>query len=295
VPTYGELSATSRDVVKNTLEATGFGWIDNHALDPVVDWAKRRVLHSRTAIGFETDPFAPALASYEFRKLLRHLILLRGQPVCDLLAVGQRLGQGSEAVHGYFAVLTDAGLLTQENTCYTFIPTVDSLGPTVEWYVADLFDGRLHWAATTNVLLEDTEFNDFDVIAVHGTDIAHVECKTSAPDQVSDGELIALAERHYFLQPSFTLLLDDTSSAVLELAKRLDQVLVNYVQATGAGTGMTVPGGFQPVDTSGNVLHGWRNVYVGNTSTKVKNGILRTLQLTVRHYSTRVRWAGVFA
>jgi hypothetical protein len=171
------------------------------------------------------------------------------------------------------------------------------LGATDEWYVADLFNGRLHWTATTNVLLEDTEFNDFDVVAVRGNEIAHVECKTSAPTRkgIPDEDLRALAGRHFFLQPTFTLLLVDTNSPVQDLANRFDQVLVDYVQATRAGTGMAPVGRFDPVDNAGNVLHSWRNIYVGNASTGAKNGILRTLQLTVRHYSTHVRWAGIYA
>jgi hypothetical protein len=295
---YGDLSATPRTVVKNTLEANGFGWIDNRALDPVDDWEKRQVLHSRTAIGLETDPFVPALASYEFRKLLRHLIGSRGELVCDLGAVAKKLGQTTDAVERSFTTLLEAGLLIQDGPCYRFPPNVDNLGPTVEWYVADLFNARLHWAATTNVLLEDTEYNDFDVIAVHGSEIAHVECKTSAPTKngIPDEDLAALVGRHFFLQPTFTLGLVDTSSPVQDLANRLDQVLVQYVQATGAGTGMAPAARFEPVEEgTPNVLHSWRNIYVGNASAGATNGLLRTLRLTLRHYSTRVRWAGIFA
>jgi hypothetical protein len=217
--------------------------------------------------------------------------------VCDLGGVATKLGQSAEAVRESFAILIEAGLLTQDRTCYRFIPSVDSLGATDEWYVANLFNGRLHWTATTNVLLEDTEFNDFDVVAVRGNEIAHVECKTSAPTKkgIPDEDLRALAGRHFFLQPTFTLLLVDTNSPVQDLANRFDQVLVEYVQATGAGTGMAPAGRFDPVDNAGNVLHGWRNIYIGNASTGAKNGILRTLQLTVRHYSTHVRWAGIYA
>jgi hypothetical protein len=185
MPTYGELSATPRDVVRNTLEAKGFGWIENPALDPVDNWERRMVLQPHTSIGFETDPFVLAFASYEFRKLLRHLIGLRGDPVCDLGAIANTLGQSVDTVKRYFSLLAKAGMLAKEGTCYRFLATVDNLGPTVEWYVADMFNRRLHWAATTNVRLEDTEFNDFDVIGVRGNDIAHVECKTSAPNQVS--------------------------------------------------------------------------------------------------------------
>jgi hypothetical protein len=98
VPTYGELSATPRETVKNTLEANVFGWKNNRAIDPAEGCDTRQVLYSRTAVGFETDPFVPALAGYEFRKLLRHLIGFRPETVCDLDRVANKLGQSRDAV-----------------------------------------------------------------------------------------------------------------------------------------------------------------------------------------------------
>jgi hypothetical protein len=166
-----------------------------------------------------------------------------------------------------------------------FAHNVDSLGPTVEWYVAELFNRELHWAATTNVLLEDIAYNDFDVVGVHGNEIAHVECKTSAPNQVSDDELIALAERHHFLKPAFTLLLVDTSASVQGLATRVGNVVLRHQAVTAP---------FMPIAPNASVLNGKRNVYVGNANTNVSNGLLKTLRLTVRHYSTEVRGMGVY-
>jgi hypothetical protein len=153
-------SLSSRDIVKNTLEANGFGWIPSHALDPVERWEDRSVLRSRTAIGFETDPFVAALASYEFRKLLRHLIGLRGASIGNLDALAARLGQSAAAIQRALAVLTKRASYvcswpaTSGGHGPGFTPDVDSRGPTLEWYVAFLFNHDLHWHATTNVVLE---------------------------------------------------------------------------------------------------------------------------------------------
>jgi hypothetical protein len=286
-------------VVKNTLEANGFGWIPNDLWDPVPDWTKLPILHSRTEVGLLDDPFEPALASYEFRKLLRHLIGLGGAAVCDVDALAKKLSQSTAAVLESFAILDIAGLVRKESDCWVFSPTgdspgprVNSLGPTVERYVTSLLNNQLHWTAATNVYLQDTEYNDFDVVGVHGNEIAHVECKTSAPNQVSDDELGALAERHYFLEPAFTLLLVDTSSPIQDLANRLDQVLVGRVNSTGAG--MAPAARFEPIDGSANVLNSWKNIYVGNANAGNSNGLLRTLRLTLRHYSTQVRGKGFY-
>lgn len=270
-----------RAVVKNTLEANGFGWISNPLLDPVEDWTKLPVLHRRGAAVFGDNLLPPEFASYEFRKLLRYLINSRGGTVCDVDAVAATLSQNSASVAKSFEVLETAGLLEREGQYWVFVPTVDSLGPTLEWYVASLFNKHLHWAASSNVYLEDIAFNDFDVLAVRGNEIAHVECKTSAPGNVPESDLVALTERHYFLEPAFTLLLIDTSSSVGELASRLEDVISKRFDAPVAHV--------QPVDQKGNVFNGMKNIYIGNASKGASNGLLRTLQLTLRHYSTRVR------
>ena len=122
-----------RNVVRNTLEANGFGRIDNPVLAPTDDWPKMRVLHSRTAVGFETDPFEPALASHEFRKLLRHLIGSRGDPVCDIGEVATRLSRSTSAVERSFAILIEAGLLVRnEPATHSYLP-LTAWGPTLEW------------------------------------------------------------------------------------------------------------------------------------------------------------------
>jgi hypothetical protein len=60
-----------RAVVRNTLEASGFGWIDNPALDPREDWAKLQVLQRPGDVGFSDNVLPAGFASYAFRKLLK--------------------------------------------------------------------------------------------------------------------------------------------------------------------------------------------------------------------------------
>src|SRR6266852_5966726 len=195
------------------------------------------------------------------------LIGLGGSAVCNVDALANKLSRSTAAVLDSFGILDVAELMRKEGDCWVFTPTgdspeprVDSLGPTVEWYVTSLLNNQLHWTATTNVYLEDTAYNDFDVVGVHGNKIAHVECKTSAPNQVSDDELVALAERHYFLEPAFTLLLIDTNSPVQELADRFDQVLRDrYVRHVRPE--ITWPTDLKPVDGNANVVNGWKNIY----------------------------------
>jgi hypothetical protein len=101
-----------------------------------------------------------------------------------------------------------------------------------------------------------------------------------------------LVERHYFLEPAFTLLLVDTNSLVQDLANRLDQVLVRRVISTGTGGAPAAK--FEPIGGSTNVLNNWRNLYVSNANADARNGLLRTLRTTVRHYSTQVRGKGFY-
>ena len=55
---------------------------------------------------------------------------LRGELIPEVAAVAARLGQGAQATAEFFDVLDKAGLLSENETARTFIPNVDSLGPT---------------------------------------------------------------------------------------------------------------------------------------------------------------------
>ncbi|MDQ6675000.1 MAG: hypothetical protein M3069_30400 [Chloroflexota bacterium] len=238
--------------------------------------------------GFSDSVLPGEFASYTFRKLLKHLLAVRSQPLDDLERVTLRLGLDVAAIERYFAVLEEIGWLNRVEDTAVFTPSINDLGHTVEWYVAHLLTQHLHWQATTNVLLEGNKDGDFDVLAVLGTEIAYVECKTSSPDQVSNNALAPFLERHYFLQPAFALLLVDTSSSIQDLTERFARVHWKHEGHPEDTVGEAIRR-IQPIDSNGCVLNSGINVYVGNASTTAANGLLTTLRLTLGDYSRHIR------
>lgn len=102
-----------REVVRNTLAASGRQWISDPCLDPVEDLTKLQVLHRAGSAVFSDNVLPAEFASYKFRKLLKYLLAVRSQPLGDLARVKAQVGMDIAAIERYFAVLEEIGWLNR--------------------------------------------------------------------------------------------------------------------------------------------------------------------------------------
>lgn len=264
----------SREVVREVLEARGFGWAE--------PTRPNRVLRSKTDMGFSRPQLDLHMDKYKFRRLLRWLIERRTEGPFAEAFLCKQIGCKQESLQEYLEALAKDRLVSYLDSKWGIVPEVeiDSFGPTLEWYVAQKLAEKLHWHATPSVYLDDIDCNDFDVVAVRGSDIVMVECKTTEPDRIEEDDITTFCKRHNFLGADLSLLLVDTDKPVERLAARVDSF------ARELGDKLPAP---VKVDPGAHVFWIRRYIYVGNTYAGAGDGVLRTLQTCLRDYHTRVR------
>lgn len=270
--------------VKDLLESRGFGWLE---LD-----RRSNVLVSRTDIGFgyPERSLASLLGRYKFRRLLWCLIDKKSGGPVTVEALSRRVGCSEELLQDYLGVLGEHGVVSLTDGRWCLVPEVElgSYGPTFEWYVSLKFVADLHWNAAQSVWLEDAPmhledpFNDYDVVAVHGSELAVVECKTSVT--IEEKNIDAFASRHRFLKPDLSLFLWDTDKPVDELAEAVQRAMksrnapVNLRASQGNGKRRQ------------NRFYWVRpNVYVASCFPDAADGVLHALRLTLRHHYATAR------
>ena len=155
--------------------------------------------------GDQINRFRELFGKYTFRKLVRQVISGRGGATIDRL--GGTAGAQADEYVGFLAELEVAEV---SGDTVALTRKVNNIGPTLEWYVADLcktaFDGSSDWS----VWLADAEYNDYDVLAWLPPMLMYVETKSSAPDGITESELRHFLQRGEELAPELAVLLVDT-------------------------------------------------------------------------------------
>ncbi len=152
--------------------------------------------------------FYRMLHKYSFRLFLRDVI--KHQTAFTLKDVTR---YATPAVtRDYLDYLAQVKLVRQGPKA--FLPAradVTSFGPTLEWYVAELFRREFLAEAVWGVKFRRPNIGgDYDVIARLGGSLVYVEVKSSPPKQIYDSEIAAFLDRVSDLAPAIALFLMDT-------------------------------------------------------------------------------------
>ncbi len=88
---------------------------------------------------------------------------------------------------------------------------VTSFGPTLEWYIAEMFRREFGSEAVWGVKFKRPEVGgDYDVIAKLDGSLIYIEAKSSPPKQIYDSEVAAFLDRVEDLAPSVAVFFMDT-------------------------------------------------------------------------------------
>lgn len=229
---------------------------------------------ARHPLSVERGPQAwhALLGDTTFRKLLR-AILNRPRSTEQLL----RICGDARRLDGYLAWLEQGDLVVREDDQWTRGPgcgTIDNIGPTLEWYVAEWYRSRLSAPARHGVKLKEVlRGGDLDIVAFMGDIKVMVECKTSKPTAVSETELRWFLQRAHEFDPEIALLLIDTDSDISVVVERLNGIL-----------GGTEPA-IKPDLEAKDLYWGVRNIFVTNVRKDIETSLLAAHRL----YSTHVR------
>jgi hypothetical protein len=225
------------------------------------------------------------LATETFRKLLRALTAAHGGAV----QLAKLTGIAGGATEEYLSFLEHGLRIVERAAAGVWLTkTVDNIGPTLEWYVADLCEQELRGSAAWSVQLEGVPIGgDYDVLAWLDL-LVYIELKSSAPKDVSDSELKQFLQRSQELAPEVAVLLIDTDTSLAPLLDRLNAVILPVLRkASGIADPAWQPErpSIQPLPDFPGVSFGHRRIYITNS----QPSILTQLRRCVRHHHAHIK------
>jgi hypothetical protein len=158
---------------------------------------------------FQKSRFYEMMKKYSFRLVLRDMIKYQDQfRIQDLTHYCS-----PKVVQEYCNVLGEIGIIikTGRGTYRTSVSPLYSFGPTLEWYIAEIFKREFASPAIYGVNLKQTPSGgDYDVIASWNGRLVYVEVKSSPPKGIELSEISTFFSRIEDLLPEVAFLFNDT-------------------------------------------------------------------------------------
>jgi len=113
----------------------------------------------------------------------------------------------------YCGLLCEMGVVvkSEKNRFQTLVTPLYSFGPTLEWFIAEMFKREFASHAIYRVSLKKTASGgDYDVIASWNRRLVYVEVKSSPPKGIELSEVTAFFSRIEDLLPEVAILFNDT-------------------------------------------------------------------------------------
>jgi hypothetical protein len=211
------------------------GWTVTQALTYKTD---SRILKVNNAASPRQAPnqLYEFLAKKTVRKLLRAII--SGPQTRERLLRICLDEQELDRILADFEVDGFAERIGEEWTRGSACAGIDSMGPTLEWLVAEWFRSRLLCPAQHGVCIAEVpRGGDLDVVAMVNNVRVWVECKTKKPQDLTEEELRWYLQRAHDFNPEMAVLLIDTNSSIEEPINVLNHICaeVKWKQQALAG------------------------------------------------------------
>jgi hypothetical protein len=154
------------------------------------------------------DKYYKLLERYSFRLFLRDVIKYReGFSVEDVTKYAV-----VDVVQEYLKTMKEMGMAEELDGIYKLTKSpVRSFGPTLEWYVATIFEREFRTEALWGLRFKRPRVGgDYDVIAKLDGGIIYIEVKSSPPKQIYQSEISAFYDRVKDLSPEVSVFFMDT-------------------------------------------------------------------------------------
>jgi len=202
--------------------------------------------------------FYDLMKKYSFRLFMRDAINRQDEfAVDDLLQYATR-----ECVESYIEALKESDIIARySKSRFVFVvPPVMGFGPTLEWFVAKVFEREFDSPALWGVKLADTKCGgDCDVIAEVENQFAYVEVKSSPPKHVTVNEVSTFLSRVDELKPNLAIFFEDT-----ELRMK-DKMVVLFKEALADRVDRNVPAELLPKRMVRELFKVGDSIYIANS------------------------------
>jgi hypothetical protein len=217
--------------------------------------------------------FYSMMKRYSFRLVLRDMIKLQERfRIEDLTRYCS-----SNVVKGYCTLLSEMGVIVKEGKgrFRTRVSPLYSFGPTLEWFIAEVFRKEFASPAIYGVSVKKMPSGgDYDVIASWNRRLVYVEVKSSPPKGVELNEVSTFLSRIDDLLPDVALLFNDTQ---LRMKDKLVVLFEEELERRFRGT-LKDP---YPVERLvGELFHVQHRIFIVNS----KKDVIENLQICLKDY-----------
>jgi hypothetical protein len=236
--------------------------------------------------GDELNQFLSLFGRHSFRKTARRLLAAHGGVVPASVLQGIAGDRAAEYVD--FLVAIGVGRRDQDGAA-ALTRAVDNIGPTLEWYVAELCKRELAGDAEWAVQMEDLPVGgDFDVLGWLAPTLISVELKSGQPSEITEAELRNFLQRDQELAPDLSILLIDTDDAtgIQALVQRMNDFVMPLVGAPKSKPTFRAQADFPGLS------FGWKRVYITGSQPRIITQLRRTLQHYHAHVKGHSFWGG---
>src|SRR4030043_1690302 len=222
---------------------------------------------------FHKARFYEMMKRYSFRLVLRDMIKYQDwfriqdlTPYCS-----------SEGVQGYCDLLCEMGAIIKngKGKFRTRVSPLYSFGPTLEWFIAEMFKREFASPAIYGVSVKNPPSGgDYDVMASWNQRLVYVEVKSSPPKGVEQNEISTFFSRMDDILPDVAILFNDTQ---LRMKDKLVVMFEEELERRYGRESKTV----YPVERLFEELfHVQHRIYIVNS----KKDVAENFQFCLKHY-----------
>jgi len=232
-----------------------------------------RLFFPSDLIPFQKSRFYETMKKYSFRLVLRDMIKYQDRfRIQDLTHYCS-----PKVVQGYCKVLSEMEILAKngKEAYRTRVSPVYSFGPTLEWFVAEMFRREFASPAIYGVSVKETPSGgDYDVIASWNGRLVYVEVKSSPPKGIELSEVTAFFSRIENLLPDVAFLFNDTQ------LRMKDKVVVMFEEELKRRYGRKSKALHPVKRLMGELFHVRDRIFIVNS----KKDVVENFRVCLKHY-----------
>jgi len=222
---------------------------------------------------FHKARFYEMMKRYSFRLVLRDMIKYQDRfRIQDLTHYCS-----SEVVQGYCNLLGEMGAIIKNGRgkYRTCVFPLYSFGPTLEWFIAEVFKREFASPAIYGVSVKKTPSGgDYDVIACWNQKLVYVEVKSSPPKGIERNEISTFFSRIDDILPEVALLFNDTQ------LRMKDKLVVMFEEELERRFGRESKTSYPVERLIGELFHVQNHIFIVNS----KKDVAENFQYCLKHY-----------
>ncbi len=242
--------------IENTLKRRGYRYAGHGSA--------RSLLFPTDLPPQKLDDFYRHMKSRTFRTILKSIVEDGTASRADWLT-----GCTDATLSKYLDFLISQGVITCEapGDSYSLATHGAAFGPTLEWYIAELFKRELASTADWGVRIEKFKpGGDFDVMARVESELVWIEAKSVRPRDVKETHVRHFLQRDQSLDPDMSVFLVDSDDDLSVLVAKFEGVL-----------GEARAGSVERLEDFGGVCHLLRRVFITNSDPSILTNLRHCL------------------